>query len=248
MSVHCYNMSRSYLIGGSISFLVVGSLIVFAKIPAQRTPVISSAPTPTLGIVAMPGSENSGHPTPPSTSRIDCARDTAAQLAYLAAERYSSTFTFSQYQVQEYSGPLHGSDISSNPYARLFRTSISGALVSTGINFAGRYSIVSVGMTGWGDNYFIVDRTNGATLIFPYSATILSYRPDSALLIVNSKEELLKIVSSDRDELGPLCYRYSLQSRPVDDRPFYLRWTGTGFEQLAPSGETLKPNPFWASW
>ena len=52
-------------------------------------------------------------------------------------------------------------DPSSSRSARAFRTHLHAALDTTGINFAGAYTIISVGMTGWGDNHWIIDRARG---------------------------------------------------------------------------------------
>ena len=70
--------------------------------------------------------------------------------------------TFDKYKVPVYTGSLVMLNLkTSSKQIVNFKTEINEQLASTGINFAGKYTLVSVGMTGWGLNYFLIDRTTG---------------------------------------------------------------------------------------
>lgn len=177
-----------------------------------------------------------------------CVKDTAAQQEYLAKETFSKTYTFDKYPVPvpRYSG-LRGLDPNSSSFAAEFKTKIDQELAkpeNKAPNFAGYYSIVSVGMTGWGENYWIIDRRTGEAYEFPYHAQSLEFKQDSSLLIMNSKESIQEILDESPD--SP-CY-YLNQEMVTGIRPVYFRWSEGSLFQLAP--EKFKPsvNSFWVEY
>lgn len=90
---------------------------------------------------------------------------------------------FNQYRVTLYKDDLLSLNTEiSTKEAVMFRTAINEKLSQTGINFAGKYSLVYVGMTGWGQNYFLVDRTNGKAMSVLFSIDEIDTKSDSSLL------------------------------------------------------------------
>ena len=176
-----------------------------------------------------------------------CTRAVSDQLRELRADTLSAHFTFDRYPARSARprrpAPL---DLSSLRSARTFRTKIGEALDTAGVNFAGHYSIVAVGMTGWGPNYWIVDRRTGRAFEFPYQATYLEFAERSTLVIMDSKEAIMRAVGQMAD-LRDGCANMGAR-RHMDLRPFYFRWTNDRLEQLAPQGVTPPLNAFWKDY
>jgi hypothetical protein len=182
----------------------------------------------------------------PAEGRTDaCAGALRAQLLDLDAETLSVSFRFERYPVASMSrarpAPL---DVSSLRSARTFRTKLREALDTAGVNFAGHYAIVEVGMTGWGPNYWIVDRRTGQAFEFPYKATYLDFTDSSALVIMDSKNAILRALGEMADP-EEACAHVGGPLRYTDLRPFYFRWHNRRLEQLAPAGAIPPPNTFW---
>jgi hypothetical protein len=176
-----------------------------------------------------------------------CAGALRRQLSDLRADTLSTTFTFGRYPARSMSAmrpaPLDPSSLRS---AGTFRTKLREALDTAGINFAGHLAIVEVGMTGWGPNYWIVERRTGRVFEFPYKATYLDFTDSSTLMIMDSKDAIVRALRRMADyqeacsNIGP--------RRHTDLRPFYFRWQNRRIEQLAPAGITPPPNTFWKDY
>ncbi len=178
----------------------------------------------------------------------ECTAKIQEQKAYLASENtlaLSKEFTFDKYPVQkvtiDYLAPL---DASSSRSASAFRTKLTEALEKTGTNFAGHYAIVSVGMTGWGDNYWIIDRTTGKAYEFPYKAVHLDFNRNSTLIIMDSKLSIEADLATLSNPLDA-CAHMGGPLRLVDLRPTYLEWNlaEKGLVILDDSNPPL--NTFW---
>lgn len=127
-------------------------------------------------------------------------------------------------------------DINSNKFAKRFRTRLREDLKKQGVNFAGSYSIVTVPMTGWGKNYFIIDRKNGKAYLFPYHAVKLDFKKDSNLILMNPKSLIMQI-----DSCLPLG-----QQTAHDLRSFYFLWKNNQLVLIGPKDKTPPPNEMWA--
>ncbi|MBU4480681.1 hypothetical protein KKG48_04550 [Patescibacteria group bacterium] len=176
----------------------------------------------------------------------ECIRKVSEQKNYLKNETLGDTETFEKYKVDDILQVAPADlNVSSNKFAREFRTRICEELATQGVNFAGSYSIVSVGMTGWGENYYIVDRRNGNAYIFPYYAAFLDFRKDSNLIIMNPKEAILDAMSK-KDDLEN-CY-WLHQQEFTDLRPFYFLWENNQLILIGPHDIQPPPNQFWTGY
>jgi hypothetical protein len=175
----------------------------------------------------------------------ECAKELAAQRNYLDREVYSSQYTFDKYPSPNeiLLTPLKA-DPNSSVHARLFRTKLNEQLGNTPVNFDGRFSIVAVGMTGWGQNYWIIDRKTGHAYEFPYHAMSLDFKKESNLIIMNSKENIRKLLN-ENPEAG--CYYYN-QEKVTDFRPFYFKWESSNLLLLAPTDIKPTVNTFWIDY
>ncbi len=193
-----------------------------------------SAPATTT-MVAEPAA------TDTAAAMAECARRVAAQKEALAGDRLAETETFARHPaVESLSGPPAAVDIRSNRYAREFRTRLRQELAEHGVNFAGAYSLVSVGMTGVGDNWYIVDRRNGKVTLFPYYAAFLDFRKDSNLIVMNPRvsiEQLLREQDVD-------CY-FLNQQEVTSLRSFYFLWKDGRLELLGPKDIVPPRHRFW---
>lgn len=179
------------------------------------------------------------------TAEEQCAKELAAQKDYLNREAYSSQYTFANYpSFNEMLFAPVNADPNSSVYTRLFRTKLNEQLANTPVNFDGRYSIVAVGMTGWGQNYWIVDRKTGHAYEFPYHAMSLDFKKESNLIIMNSKENIRKLLH-ENPEAG--CYYYN-QEKVTDFRPFYFKWENSKLVLLVPTDIKPTVNMFWVDY
>ena len=171
----------------------------------------------------------------------DCERKMAAQKEALASDRLAGTETFAKHPAKE---SLRGRpvdvDVSSHRYARLFRTRLRQEIAKHGVNFAGAYSLVRVGMTGWGDNWYIVDRRDGKVTLFPYFAAFLDFRKDSNLIVMNPKHA----IENAMGEHDVDCY-FLNQQEFTSLRPFYFVWENGRLVLLGPKDIEPPRNRFW---
>lgn len=136
------------------------------------------------------------------TNQIDkldkeCSLTFLNQIEYLSKEKFSEEFTFDRYKTTDALKKKPADlDINSSNSARMFRTLIRQDLKNNGVNFAGHYTIASVGLTGWQQSYWIVDRSNGKAYEFPYAPHALDFRNNSNLLIIDSRDFILKRLNS----------------------------------------------------
>lgn len=168
------------------------------------------------------------------------------QISYLKNEKLSEQFTFDKYKIDElFMGKLADLDISNNKYARTFRTMLSEGLEKEGVNFAGHYSIVSVGMTGIGDSYYIVDRINGNAYPFPYQTFLLDFKKDSNLILMNPKKVFLDTLKTSWNPADYCRYRSYWGNFNTDARPFYFLWENNELKLLGPTDIEPPINGFW---
>jgi hypothetical protein len=86
---------------------------------------------------------------------IACEEPYNSQIEYLKNDKLSETETFEKYSINDiYTGQISELDLSDEK-TNLYRTALRTGVKEQGVNFAGHYSIVNVGMTGWGNNYTV---------------------------------------------------------------------------------------------
>jgi|SRR3989344_584573 len=175
-----------------------------------------------------------------------CLDATRKQISYLKNEKLSEQFTFDKYKVNElFTGKLADLDISNNKYARTYRTVLREDLKKEGINFAGHYSIVSVGMTGIGESYYIVDGTNGKAYTFPYWAYTLDFKKDSNLIIMDAKDKIFEQMREFISYSDNCAFTLARSSTLVEQKPFYFLWENNELKLLGPTDIKPPINGFW---
>jgi len=178
-----------------------------------------------------------------------CSLAILNQIDYLNKEKFFEEFTFDRYKITNVSKTIPANlDINSDRSAKEFRTMIHSELVEKGVNFAGHYSIVSVGLTGWGENYWIVDRNNGKAYPFPYIPTFLDFRKDSNLIIMDSKDAIFSSMRETSDYRDNCTTTRTMYLYFPNVRPFYFLWQNDKLILLAP--KTIDPpvNQFWSGY
>jgi hypothetical protein len=179
-----------------------------------------------------------------SSTTDSCAMWIRDQASYLRNERLADSLTLDRFPAQPIvPGKLARLDPSGSRSARAFRTRLMGALDTTGVNFAGAYSIVSVGMTGWGENHWIIDRRTGRAQELPNKAAYLEFSPRSSLLIVNPRDSILKALRELSEPLNACAFIGP--HRITELRPFYFVWTDGTLKQIAPTNLRAPENTFW---
>jgi len=176
------------------------------------------------------------------TEDLNCAQEIINQNKAYSDDNFLLTETFDKYKVEVYSGKLAmlNTRISSTG-ANNFKTRINEELVKTDINFGGKYSLVSVGMTGWGENYFLIDRITGKGVIVPFRINFRDIQNNSSLLMVNHRIDEFDDYGSDGDCASTGTYGEFLP----DLRPYYYVWDGKTFN---PIGNPAPVNKFWKEW
>jgi hypothetical protein len=181
-------------------------------------------------------------PTRPDPVTAECRREMAAQLESISRDMLDAQETFTKHPAEEeLSGPPAEVDLDSSRYARAFRTKLREEVAAKGVNFAGAYSLVSVGMTGWGDNWYIVDRRTGAVTLFPYYAAALDFRESSNLLVMNPKHAIRELLHEQDVDCHFLNHRHELTSL----RSFYFLWKDGQLVRLGPTDIDPPRNHFW---
>ena len=185
---------------------------------------------------------------PTTRGSIDsCQNWIRDQATYLRNERLADSLTLGRFPAKRVAPDrLARLDPSSSRSARAFRTRVSAALNTTGINFAGAYSIVSVGMTGWGDNHWIIDRRTGRAQELPYKAAYLEFSPRSSLLILNPRDSILKALRELSEPLNACAFIGP--HRITELRPIYFLWTNDTLMQIAPTDLRAPENTFWRDY
>ena len=180
-----------------------------------------------------------------------CGQSVLSYLKTLRSERGHRLYTFDKYRVNERNiTPAHLNTKSLHS-AHMFRTRISEGLADSGINFAGHYTIVTVPMTGWHDNYWIVDRTNGQAYEFPYKAISLSFEKNSNLLIMDPREDVYNSLRQ-MSEFGFACVgivrNYNRDIKYIDLVPTYFLWKDNKLILLSPKNRRPPKNEFFECW
>lgn len=182
----------------------------------------------------------------------DCADSLTAQNKYLEGEKLSEKYTFEKYPATL--SPIQNLadlDVTSNKYAEMFRTTIRQDL-EKGIDFAGHYTMASIGLTGWPQSFLVVDRLNGKAYQFPYVAYELDFRRDSNLLIMDSKDVISKYLISMKDSYSSPCVnikRFDIDTSDITSlRPFYFLWEDNEFKLLGPNEPKPSINYFWKDY
>ncbi|MBX0331756.1 hypothetical protein K3G39_00745 [Pontibacter sp. HSC-14F20] len=100
----------------------------------------------------------------------------------LRMDAYQSDEAF---RVQEtFQGHLAPLDEASHADARQYRAALQEGL-KQGINFAGRYTVVTIGCGTTCQEHYVVDRQDGKVLDKLQSSTGAQFNPDSRIFIVN---------------------------------------------------------------
>ncbi len=198
-------------------------------------------------------SETGGRMNQPEKLDKECSLAILNQIEYLNKEKFFEEFTFNRYKI---TGELETTpvdlDVDSSKSARMFRTLIRQDLKDKGVNFAGHYTIASVGLTGWQESYWIVDRSNGKAYELPYAPYALDFRNNSNLLIMDSRDIILNRLNDMKGEYISPCInidRYDIQPSEITDlKPFYFLWQNDKLILLAP--KTIDPpvNNFWSEY
>lgn len=108
--------------------------------------------------------------------------------------------TFDWYPAMLFEGPLAEPDFSTNPKAEQFKTRIIAACAD-GINFAGHYTLVTMGCGTACQFGMVVDRKTGAIYDGFTSELGYDFRDDSSLLIKNPEA-----LAYTQDELDACSY------------------------------------------
>ncbi|HEX6628250.1 MAG TPA: hypothetical protein VF105_09855 [Gemmatimonadaceae bacterium] len=185
---------------------------------------------------------------PTARGSIDsCQNWIRDQATYLRNERLADSLTLDRFPAKRVApDKLSRLDPSSSRSARAFRTHITAALDTTAINFAGAYSIVGVGMTGWGDNHWIIDRRTGRARELPYKGAYLEFSPRSSLLILNPRDSILKALRELSEPLDACAFMGP--HRITELRPIYFLWTNDTLRQIAPIALQPPENTFWRDY
>lgn len=100
-------------------------------------------------------------------------------------EKYNPKFTFTDYKAPIYKGELVEPDFSSFPWAKRYITRIKEEC-KNGINFAGKFTLVTWGCGSNCQGGVLVDRTNGKMYNDYFAAYGTEFKKDSKLIIFNS--------------------------------------------------------------
>lgn len=139
----------------------------------------------------------------------------ATYEALTCYRKFTPTTTFEDHQVTVYDGPLASPDLDSHPLGRRYRTRIRQAC-SEGINFGGKYTLVSWGCGSPCQAGVLVDRITGKIVEGHSTNHGAEFYPNSTLLLADAA-----IVNEDK------LFRMTASSN-VQVR----LWTGSGWEVL----------------
>jgi len=119
-----------------------------------------------------------------------------------------------------YDGSLADLDENSHPDAGTFRTSLQEGL-RNGVNFAGKYTVVTVGCGSTCQQHFIIDRTTGKIIEKIQSSIGAKYSSDSRIFIVNPPDSTINYSECnyctpeayvlEENELRKLSYEHEIQ-------------------------------------
>jgi hypothetical protein len=173
----------------------------------------------------------------------DCITAILKQRAYLQMETFADVETFDKYPAEVYTGVLQGLSPENDDQIMRFKTIIEDQLKENGINFAGKYTIVTVAMTGWGTSYVLVDRTNGNAFTLRFKPIYIDSRKDSNLLIINSKSQIIDNLNNPNfDSCGSIGDGETFY---CDARPFYFLMKDGYLDLIGPKDIFLPRDKFW---
>lgn len=111
-----------------------------------------------------------------------------------------------QYDVGDmYRGRLAPLDENSHSDARTYRTAISNAL-QDGVNFAGKYTVVTVGCGTSCQLHLVVDRESGKVLDKLQGSAGASFAPGSRLFILNAPDSAINY--TECPDCKPQAYEF----------------------------------------
>ena len=150
-------------------------------------------------------------------------------------EKFPTLAVFEDYPVAKiYSGFPAKLDLNSGSYTKQFYTRIVSRL-SNGVNFAGHYTIEDIGMTGQGYFMGVIDVETGKVYDFPFENAELSYsyKNNSKLIIVDSKEAIIEYTASDGlSKKSSYCTDTGSHSFVNEILPRYYLWENNKFVSL----------------
>ncbi|MCB1215415.1 MAG: hypothetical protein KDK66_08065 [Deltaproteobacteria bacterium] len=174
-----------------------------------------------------------------SIKELPCFKELKAQQKSIKKDSLAKSENFEKYPVQKIlKTPPLKINVKSNPFAKEFRTILHQEVKEKGINFAGRYSLVELAMTGWGKSHFIIDGKNGQVYLFPYYAVSLDFRKDSHLIVMNPKSFLKTITS---------CLPMG-QQEAYNLRSFYFLWKDNQLTLIGPKDISPPANQMWTEY
>jgi hypothetical protein len=98
------------------------------------------------------------------------------------------------FRVKEvYQGKMAPLNEASHGEAAKYRTALQNGL-KQGVNFAGQYTVVTVGCGTTCQEHFVVDRQNGEIIDKVQSSTGAQFSPDSRIFIVNPPDSSLNYI------------------------------------------------------
>ncbi len=104
-------------------------------------------------------------------------------------KKYKFTTKFEDFKVVPYKGPLAKPDFATDPKAKRYITAIKTGCKELGINYAGHYTLITIGCGSNCAFMAIVDRINGKILyscIPFYISNGCEFQTDSRLFILNA--------------------------------------------------------------
>jgi hypothetical protein len=115
----------------------------------------------------------------------------------------------SSYMVSEmYRGRLAPLDVNSHSDARTYRTAIDKGL-KEGINFAGKYTVVTMGCGTSCQTHYVVDRETGKVLDNIQSSVGAKFSADSRLFIINAPDSTVDYKECQNCEPEPYIFEYN---------------------------------------
>lgn len=121
----------------------------------------------------------------------------------ITVEEYQNS---GQYNIGDmYRGRLAPLDVSSHSDARTYRSAISNALQDE-VNFAGKYTVVTVGCGTSCQLHFVVDRESGKVLDKLQGSTGASFAPNSRLFILNAPDSAINY--AECQDCEPQAYEF----------------------------------------
>ena len=125
----------------------------------------------------------------------------SAMLTTVSAQTAATPPQFQQFSVSQiYRRTPAAVNLNSNPGARRFRTALSNG-AKKGPNFAGHYTVVTIGCGSGCQSLAIVDAKTGAVYMTGLSAEVgAKFQIDSKLLVINPPENMTEGYGSNKPD------------------------------------------------